>query len=166
MKDALLPIACLAVLGGLVLFVVKRPAIHLSSPPVSNPASASNADKDKKSSVVKDGAKPAKSTRAHASAHPEQTNQPPTPQNVATPVAPVADQTDRRIEPLFPAVSQLAPGLDRSQLLDRFGNPDLEATTVDRGTLLETYLYRHKSDSSAVVVYMKDGRVERARTTP
>jgi len=78
-------------------------------------------------------------------------------ENVITVVVPVPELTDAETVAMFSEM--ITPGLDRSQLLDRLGNPVLEAAMVDRGALFQTYVYQPKSHGPVVLAYLKDGKV-------
>jgi hypothetical protein len=49
-------------------------------------------------------------------------------------------------------------------LLSLYSDPDLAATTVDRGALLETYVYQVSPDGKVIAADLKNGTVNRVRT--
>jgi hypothetical protein len=65
----------------------------------------------------------------------------------------------------LPEVGDLKPGMGRDELSGRFGEPTLRAYTVDRGAGLETYIYQRKRGGPAVIAYLRDGKLERARAS-
>ena len=66
--------------------------------------------------------------------------------------------------PIFAHVGELTRGLDRSEIQSRFGEPDWRASKSERGSLLETFVYRRKVDGRIVAISMKNGAVEKVQS--
>lgn len=77
--------------------------------------------------------------------------------NITTVAVPIPAPTDAELVELLN--DTIRPGLDRSQLRERLGDPVLAAETVEQGTLYETYVYQHKPNGPVALAYLKDGRV-------
>lgn len=78
---------------------------------------------------------------------------------VAEPVA-VVTPAPVAIIPLpviVPAPGEVTLGVERSGIIDSYGNPALSASTVDRGHLFETMVYRHERQQA--VIRLEDGKV-------
>ena len=154
MRDWLFVIVLLAVVAGAAWMVLPRlgvqvgpasPQVTVTAPVASAPASPPPAKS------------PPKRSKAVARV-PEAV-----PESTATVTAPAVDQDRATALPPPTALSELKPGLNRAAADRPFGNPDLKATTVNRGSLLETYIYTEKSDGRAIFAALKDGRVQHVR---
>ena len=66
--------------------------------------------------------------------------------------------------PIFAHVGELRRGLDRTEIQNRFGEPDWRASKSERGSLLETFVYRRKGDGRIVAISLKNGAVERVQS--
>lgn len=165
MKDSLFPIAVLVLLVGGAWFVVNRYLGSRSVEGASIPPAVTAPPETKKGT-------PAKSSKHVRPAHSavrndnrvEQTANLPQSDPIVVDV-PLAGATQVAQRP-FPSPADLTPGTERVRIRDRFGRPDIQATTVDRGALRETYLYHRRSDGQTVVVYLTNGRVEHAQAMP
>lgn len=56
-----------------------------------------------------------------------------------------------------PAPGEVKVGAERAHIIDSFGDPNLSASTEDRGHLFETFVY--KRDRRQAVIHLEDGRV-------
>jgi hypothetical protein len=55
-------------------------------------------------------------------------------------------------------------GTDRTTLLEKFGQPALKTSAVDRDGLLETYMYVHADRTKATQVLLREAKVVAAHT--
>jgi len=72
-----------------------------------------------------------------------------------------ATDSDYDFDRPFPHPTDIHLGMNASSVRAKFGNPDLEATGVDRG-LIQAYVYHRKADDKQVVLHFKDGVVQSA----
>ena len=71
---------------------------------------------------------------------------------VAPPVTPAAKQ--------FPSAKEIAVGVERENIAERFGQPSLATTTTsDDGRVMETLVYARKSGRDVTVIRIEDGKV-------
>lgn len=112
--------------------------------------------------VKKEPQKPEKQDRIHAGSKritasvPKATSTSEVP--IATPIAssPTYDRS----------ASRLKSGMSRAEVERLFGFPDLRAIGTNRGTLLETYVYDHCPDRTAIIVRLRDGTLEKFGSWP
>jgi hypothetical protein len=57
------------------------------------------------------------------------------------------------------SVNAVKTGMNSSQVIDLLGEPKLTAITVDKGTLLETYIYERKPPNDVWMIYLRGGLV-------
>jgi hypothetical protein len=57
-----------------------------------------------------------------------------------------------------PRPAHVRLGIERRELLELFGAPDMKATSIAEGHLIENYSYLNPSQAQQVIV-LKDGRV-------
>lgn len=65
----------------------------------------------------------------------------------------------------FPTAADIPVGTGKSRLQDVYGKPSMVTTAVDRGRLIETFVYLRRDPNIATVVLMRDGRVVAANST-
>ena len=51
------------------------------------------------------------------------------------------------------------PGMEVSKVVELLGEPDLTALKIDRGNLLETYVYKKKTSQNVAFIRLEGGRV-------
>jgi len=99
-------------------------------------------------------AKAANKTSAAPSAETAQPSQPLLVEPVAeVVVAPPAPKQ-------FPSAKEIAVGVERENIAERFGQPSLATTTTsDDGRVMETLVYARKSGRDVTVIRIEDGKV-------
>jgi hypothetical protein len=65
----------------------------------------------------------------------------------------------------FPTSTDIPEGMERARLVASFGKPNMITTVVDRGLLIETYVYLRRDPNTATVVMLRGGRVVGSNTT-
>jgi len=80
-------------------------------------------------------------------------------------VAGGAAQSSAPPTPSFPSASDISIGMGKSAVVARYGDPDMVTTAVDRGRLLETYVYLRRDPNTATVVMLRGSRVIGSQTT-
>ena len=168
MREVVLLVAVLAVLGGGVWYFMGKPVLGgrsiaaEASPP---PAPVKPETKTKK----KARADNLRLEAGHKAADPSEalpnTEVPVLTVTMDVPVNSEAIAPDPVVDRPLPDVEDFRPGMGRDELYDRFGEPALRAYTVDRGAGLETYIYQRKRGGPAVIAYLRDGKLERARAS-
>jgi hypothetical protein len=161
MKDSFGPLLVVALLVGGAWFGVNRYMDRVSVQGASIPPGETDGvvkKEAKKEAARKVAAKRRAAAARNGAAVPDPQESPVPAREPITVVVPV--------NRAFPNAADLPPGTQRLQIEDRFGRPDIQATTVDRGALFETYLYHNQPDGRTLIVYLKDGRVQRARALP
>jgi len=68
--------------------------------------------------------------------------------------------------PKYLPPSELKQGLNRTEVNRLFGGPDIRATTLNRGSMFETYVYVQKPEGQTVVAVLRDGKVEQVKSAP
>lgn len=63
----------------------------------------------------------------------------------------------------FPSAGDVRQGMEIQSLQASFGRPTIRATTMERETLVETYVYVKNEPRSATIVRLKDGKVVEAQ---
>jgi hypothetical protein len=66
--------------------------------------------------------------------------------------------------PPFPTSGEIALGAGRAEVLEEFGRPNVKASAVERGRLLETFVYVHVSQSTSTWVRFRNAKVVRVDT--
>jgi hypothetical protein len=165
MKDSLGPIAVVALLVAGAWFGVTQYMRRSSVAGASIPAAVDPGKDAKDKPAEKSGAKhrPPQHGAKRADAVEQALNASEPPPIVVN--IPTANELRTAAKRPFPSAADLPPGTERLQIQDRFGRPDIQATTVNRGALIETYLY-HRDDGRTTIVYLKDGRVQRTQAMP
>lgn len=54
---------------------------------------------------------------------------------------------------------QVNPGMEATKVVELLGEPDLTALKINRGNLLETYVYKKKRSPDVAFIRLEDGRV-------
>ncbi len=67
--------------------------------------------------------------------------------------------------PNFPSAADISIGMEKSTVVGRYGDPDMVTTAVDRGRLIETYVYLRRDPNTATVVMLRGNRVIGSQTT-
>ena len=164
MKDTFGPILVIALLVAGAWYGVTRYMGRSSVQGASIPATAETSKETKDKPGVK------ASSKHRAPKHGEKSGDPvEQAMNAAEPapiIVDVPNESGERVARRFPSVAELPPGTDRLQVRNRFGRPDIQATTVNRGALMETYLYHSRNEGRTTIVYLKDGRVQRTQAMP
>jgi hypothetical protein len=62
------------------------------------------------------------------------------------------------------AISELKEGLNRTDVVRMFGGPDLKTANLNKGALLEKYIYVQKAEGRSIVATLKDGEVQNVWT--
>ena len=68
--------------------------------------------------------------------------------------------------PKYLPPSELKQGLNRTEVNRLFGGPDIRATTLNRGSMFETYVYVQKPEGQTFVAVLRDGKVEQVKSAP
>ncbi len=95
-------------------------------------------------------------------AKPARTGKPP---EVAPPATrPMRKEEPERAEkpkqPAFPTAESVPIGMEKSELLERFGKPNMVTTSVEQGQEMETLVYlRRGPPKKEIVVVLKNGSV-------
>lgn len=63
----------------------------------------------------------------------------------------------------FPSAGDVRQGMEIQSLQASFGRPTIRATTMEKETLVETYVYVKNEPRSATIVRLKDGKVVEAQ---
>ena len=71
----------------------------------------------------------------------------------------------RRTPHTFPTAADIAIGSERGRLESSFGKPTMRTTVVDKGRLLETFVYLQSDLNTATFVLLRNGHVVSANTT-
>jgi hypothetical protein len=165
MKESALVLALIAaVAGGFWYFnPFSSSGRYAAAAPASHATTAPEAKERSKSAMKAKGRERILKVRSE----PDQLQVEATVTPLSEPGAPlvITGDSDRHIEQPFPPLAELRRGLNRIDLQDRLGAPNLKASTVDRGSMLETYVYERKV-GGLVVAYLKDGKLERVRSSP
>lgn len=150
MKDVLLPLALItAAIGGIWYYVsvtTKRDASAraFSSAPADLPAVTAT---QKKQAPIHKAVKREPVEQAETVAAPQR------PLEIARPV--------RVPEPIpTGTLSEIKPGMRATQVVDLLGQPKLTAVTIERGTLLETYVYDREPGDGVWLIHLRGGRVD------
>lgn len=77
--------------------------------------------------------------------------------------APVPPVSARR-EPPFPTEEDILPGMGREDLRTEFGEPRLRASSYERGSLLETFVYQDEARNTVTGARLLNGTVIAAET--
>jgi hypothetical protein len=162
LKDGVvLAVICLIVVGGIFAWLLQNPRQSVGAPAQTQIQEAAAASKTPaeiaKSSVVR--RKPAKPVEELVE-HPVITEPAPTPPAPAAVV-----QHD---PPPFPAVEQIATGVNEDAITRTYGYPTLSAVTSNGGHIIETFVYVRDRGRSSTVIRLEDGKVASAfsRTQP
>lgn len=63
----------------------------------------------------------------------------------------------------FPSAGDVRPGMEMQSLQASYGRPTIRATTMEKETLVETYVYVKNEPRAATIVRLKDGKVVEAQ---
>lgn len=63
----------------------------------------------------------------------------------------------------FPSAGDVRPGMELQSLQASFGRPTIRATTMQKETLVETYVYVKNEPRAATIVRLQDGKVVEAQ---
>ncbi|MGE5570329.1 MAG: hypothetical protein ACM3S5_14935 [Rhodospirillales bacterium] len=69
-----------------------------------------------------------------------------------------------RREPPFPTEKDITPGMGREDLRAEFGEPRLRASSYERGSLLETFVYQNEARNAVTGARLLNGNVIAAET--
>jgi len=69
-----------------------------------------------------------------------------------------------RREPPFPTEQDILPGMGREELRAEFGEPRLRASSYERGSLLETFVYQDEARNAVTGARLLNGTVIAADT--
>ena len=151
MKDILLPLVLItAAIGGTWYYVsvtTKRDANAraLSSAPADPPAVTAP---QKKHAPIHKAVKPEPVEEAETVAAPPRSEEIVRPVRVPKPVP-------------TGTLSEIKPGMMATQVVDLLGEPKLTAVTIERGTLLETYVYDREPGDGVWLIHLRGGRVDK-----
>lgn len=65
----------------------------------------------------------------------------------------------------FPLARDVTVGMERSELLRRYGPPAMHTTSVDKGVPMETLVYLQREPEMATFILVRAGRVASATTS-
>jgi hypothetical protein len=151
MREFLLPaVVALAVIGGIYyglthltaarVYRAPEPATEAAPPPPASPKPEAHRPRL---------AKPV-----------SKVDEPPAP---APAVKPAPAQVASVAKPMDPPPTgtpdQVKIGMDSTQVVQLLGKPDLTALSIQRGGLVETYVYKPKARETVSVIQIEDGRV-------
>ena len=84
------------------------------------------------------------------------------PAQIAAAPAPVPPPPPPPVRVLPPDTIQ--PGMDVEQITELLGQPDLQTTTSEHGSLRQVYVYRRTLGNRVTYLHLLDGRVESTET--
>jgi hypothetical protein len=148
MKDALLPLAFVIIMGAGIWYYISVSAQRDAN---ARALGAASAEQAAPAVPVK---KPAPAIRRVTKPEPVAEVAPP-PESVPVEIA----KLSRAPQPVpSGTLSDIKPGMEASQVVDLLGEPKLTTMTADRGGLLETYVY--KPGDRILMIRLRGGRVE------
>jgi hypothetical protein len=163
LKDGVvLAVICLIAVGGIAAWLLQSPRQSIGAPAQTQIQEAAAASKTPaeiaKSSVVR--RKPAKPVEEEVVEHPVITE--------PAPAAPAPAAVAPHDPPPFPAVEQIATGVNEDAITRTYGYPTLSAVTSAGGHIIQTFVYVRDRGRSATVIRLEDGKVASAfsRTQP
>jgi hypothetical protein len=160
MKELFLPLVLLTVLAAGVYYSLggsATPPFHLLPLTSAEPVKAEAAMPPPAPAK----APPAKRrTSAPVEPVPEPLPQP-APQPASVSLAQVLQPAPAAAPPSRPVVdpSQISVGMPSAQVINRFGQPSLTATTIESGNLIETYVYLGDRPGELTRIHLENGRV-------
>ncbi len=64
----------------------------------------------------------------------------------------------------FPTGREIQAGAEKPDIMEKFGQPQLTATTADDGHVFQTLAYKSQRTESMTLIFLVDGRVASARS--
>ncbi|SRR5579863_146157 len=146
MRDFLIPLVLILVVVAGVYIYFQATAVHGGAVVATSPASTESATPE-----------PPK-----AAAHPKPAIAKVVEQPAPTPVQ-VEEKPAAPPPPPKPIPTgtpdQVNPGMEATKVVELLGEPDLTALKIDRGNLLETYVYKKKTSQNVAFIRLESGRV-------
>jgi hypothetical protein len=162
MKEAVvLVLVAVLIVGGIGIWLANGNAVPFfsSQPSVVQPAGDPQPETDTAKETAP--AKPPKARTAKANKIPAGPSAEAAPPSQPLLIEPVAEVVVAPPAPKqFPSAKEIAVGVERENIAERFGQPSLATTTTsDDGRVMETLVYARKSGRDVTVIRIEDGKV-------